>query len=495
MADAVLFARDHPAATLSRLVDEGKLRRIARGVYVSAGQDPERIVARYWRDIVGSIVPGAVITDRSAVTGGPVNAVLYLANKGKPRTIDLPGLLVAIRRGHQPVEGDIALPGGLYQASRPRALLENTLPSRTTPGRLRPTLTDEEVETWIDRFAYIEGLDRLSEYREPLDSLAKKLDVPQANADHLKRLIGSALGNRLVDTASPSLDARQRGVPYDPERIARFDRLVSHLRQSDEQSNPASFNEPRWRNLAFFEAYFSNFIEGTEFTLDEALDVVYENKIPRGRQQDSHDLIGTFQIVSDEVEMSRRATSDDEFLETLCFRHSIILAGRPGQNPGKFKQVPNRAGQSLFVAPDLVEGTLRAGFSRLEELDTPWERAAYAMFLVSEVHPFDDGNGRVARIMMNSELVAGNQARIIIPTVFRDDYLGGLRRFTRGDDPSVLIKTLRFAHDYTAGIDFSDITTATSQLVETHAFEEPDSPQRLVLPPPIYQATPRRRRR
>ena len=28
------------------------------------------------------------------------------------------------------------------------------------------------------------------------------------------------------------------------------------------------------------------------------------------------------------------------------------------------------------------------------------------MFLVSEVHPFVDGNGRIARIMMNAELVA-----------------------------------------------------------------------------------------
>jgi Fic family protein len=29
------------------------------------------------------------------------------------------------------------------------------------------------------------------------------------------------------------------------------------------------------------------------------------------------------------------------------------------------------------------------------------------MFLVCEVHPFDDANGRLARVMMNAELVAG----------------------------------------------------------------------------------------
>ena len=28
------------------------------------------------------------------------------------------------------------------------------------------------------------------------------------------------------------------------------------------------------------------------------------------------------------------------------------------------------------------------------------------MFMMSEVHPFDDGNGRLARLMMNTELVS-----------------------------------------------------------------------------------------
>jgi Fic family protein len=134
------------------------------------------------------------------------------------------------------------------------------------------------------------------------------------------------------------------------------------------------------------------------------------------------------------------------------------------------------------VLPGLVAGTLRAGWERISELDTPFERAVYVMFLVSEVHPFDDGNGRIARVMMNAELVAGMQSRIIIPTVFRDDYLGGLRRMTRQDEPSVLIKTLRYGHDYTAQINFSDLSRATDILRATNAFNEPDSQQRLTLP-------------
>jgi fido (protein-threonine AMPylation protein) len=33
------------------------------------------------------------------------------------------------------------------------------------------------------------------------------------------------------------------------------------------------------------------------------------------------------------------------------------------------------------------------------------------MFLISEAHPFNDGNARIARIMMNAELVAGGHSR------------------------------------------------------------------------------------
>jgi hypothetical protein len=42
-------------------------------------------------------------------------------------------------------------------------------------------------------------------------------------------------------------------------------------------------------------------------------------------------------------------------------------------------------------------------------LDHPFKRAAFMLFLISEVHPFIDGNGRVARVMMNAELVAGDR--------------------------------------------------------------------------------------
>jgi hypothetical protein len=52
-------------------------------------------------------------------------------------------------------------------------------------------------------------------------------------------------------------------------------------------------------SLTFFEAYFSNFIEGTEFDVAEAADIVFNNVIPADRPEDAHDVLahgGSFPI-------------------------------------------------------------------------------------------------------------------------------------------------------------------------------------------------------
>ena len=78
-------------------------------------------------------------------------------------------------------------------------------------------------------------------------------------------------------------------------------------------------------------------------------------------------------------------------------------------------------------------------------LEAPLARAIYTMFLVSEVHPFADGIGRVARLMMNAELVAGGEERIIIPTIFRSNYLSALKALSLAQNTKPLTRTLDFA--------------------------------------------------
>lgn len=88
--------------------------------------------------------------------------------------------------------------------------------------------------------------------------------------------------------------------------------------------------------------------------------------------------------------------------------------------------------------------------------------------------------------MMNAEFVVAQQVRIIIPTVFRDDYLGALRRLSRNNNPDPLIKALDFAQQVIAACDFSSLSSACPNLADAHVFDEEGSGSRLIVPAPAY---------
>ena len=119
-----------------------------------------------------------------------------------------------------------------------------------------------------------------------------------------------------------------------------------------------------------------------------------------------------------------------------------------------------------------MEGTLRAGFEVGDPVRGPLARAMYVMFLTAEVHPFADGNGRVARLMMNSELVSGAEVRVIIPTVYRNNYLAALRAASHNAAFDALYATISFARRYTAKVDFTDRGSAERDLERTNALME-----------------------
>ncbi len=138
--------------------------------------------------------------------------------------------------------------------------------------------------------------------------------------------------------------------------------------------------------------------------------------------------------------------------------------------PGAFKQVENRAGSTEFVAPDLVVGTLGQGFDLCRSLETPFQRAVFMMFLVAEVHPFADGNGRAARIMMNAELVVAGEERIVVPTAYRVNYLSALTALSRTGRPDPLIRMLDYAQKWTAAVDWRSIEKTRRELDACNAF-------------------------
>jgi fido (protein-threonine AMPylation protein) len=362
----------------------------------------------------------------------------------------------------------------MYLASPARALLECMAGKRITSES--PTLPRAEVEAFVERRIRTAGERWANEVRDRAREIAPDLSLEE-EAEELQRMIGAMLGTVRSTLSAPAAVARAAGAPYDADRLTRFDRLVEALRdypvqhREDRESSGDSFY-----NLAFFDAYFSNYIEGTRFRVAEAREIVFEGKIPAQRPKDAHDVLGTYQVLSSRHEMFVSASEWTErpqlFLDILRERHRMMMEERPEVRPGEFKEVPNQAGDTLFVEPALVESTLAQGLGRLALLDRAFQRAVFMMFLVSEVHPFGDGNGRLARAMMNAELVSQGERRILIPTAYRIDYMGALRRLTRHDDPSALIRVLDRAQDFTHRIDFADYERARATLEGCGAFDE-----------------------
>lgn len=470
MDTTIVFAEDLPDSTIHDRVARGDLARIARGIYTTDTlTDPTEVVRRSWREIVARRFPDAVVTDRSAKWAQPHDGRLFLASS-RQATLELPGLAVSSRKGAGPLEGDIAMGAGVHLASRPRALLDNTRPTRKRGDRPPATLTRAELADWIDHLCAVDGPAAVSAYRDTAETLAADLDASSKRVELLNEIVGAALGTRESTSGSAAMKARSIGAPYDQSRVTRFELLAAYLRDVVATHPALPADTAQRATLPFWEAYFSNFIEGTEFTPDEAERIVFEGEIPANRPADAHDILGTYRLVADDTEMRRRTASANEFIDQLKDWHRLILGGRADKRPGELKRYPNQAGNTVFVAPDLVEGTLRRGYEILQSLTTPTQRGTFAAFVIAEVHPFDDGNGRLARAVMNAEYVAGDEQRAVIPTISRNDYLRALRRLSRQDRPDLFVTYLDRIRRWTTRMDWSTLVGARGQLERANAF-------------------------
>ena len=462
----VTFTGDADRATLSRAVSAGRLQRIARGMYLPAGDDPVASVARNWLLILAHEYPGALIADRSARAMRPLDGALYVVHDRRSR-LHLPGLTIIPRSGPGHAAGDSLGPEGIWMSSVERGLLDN-LAERT-----ERTLDRESVEHWIAAIVAREGEDGIDRIRDQARAIAPAIGRREAMR-RLDALISAALATGQVrGLKAREYVGRKHGMLVDDARVERFRALAAHLASEHpgvlRTPDPAS---SRTALLPFYESYFSNCIEGTTFTLDEAARIVLDRIIPERRPGDAHDVLGTHRLASDPVERIRRARTGAELGTLIREFHGILISCRQERDPGRYRDVSVGAGNTVFVHQDLVRGTLEVGFEAIAPLVDPFSRAVFLHLLLTEVHPFRDGNGRISRLAMNAELSAAGYGRIIIPTGFRDEYIGALKAASNHGRFEGLVSVLDFARRWTAQMDFTSRTTAEPMLRATNALAE-----------------------
>jgi hypothetical protein len=482
-AMASFSLKDQPEVFLShteisqavfRAVAAGKARKLAGRLYTPNTADtPEEVVRRNRWQVVDLLYPGAVVSHRTALEGGATSDGTIFLTGDYNRIQELPGLTISLRKGPGPLDGDRRFLGKLWMASEARAVLEVLAPSRSKKTVARGW-SQEEVEARLERKVRAGGHPAINQLRDRARALAPLLSASR-EFDLLDRIIGALLGTRQEALSNPVARSRSLGQPYDPHRLELFQSLFEVLKGSDLTVRPDSMAEADFRHLAFFDAYFSNFIEGTEFELDVAKRIVFEGHLPEGRPKDTKDILGSFRVLSRRDNMGESALdsgSGTAFLDLLRERHQAVLSVRDEAGPGRFKEVGNRAGNTVFVDPELVEGTLLRGTELMQGLEDPMARGIFLSVMVSEVHPFADGNGRLARLVMNAELISGGRRRILIPNGYREDYLLALRAFSRQGRTGPLVHMFDRAQAFTAEIDFSDSNVAENLLRRCGAFDD-----------------------
>lgn len=470
----IIVAVKERSKEIAKLEDQGLVRKIAPRVYTSSlDEAPEKTVRRNWYRLVSELFPDAFLSHRSALERMPTHSGHLYFTRSYKGVVELPGLILHFVKGPEPLDDDMPFFGNLKASGLARAYLENLQRTKGS-GEESKTLTREQLEEKIEAYLRVKGEDALNQMRDRAKEIAPILNMQKEFLELnqlITDLLGTGLSNNLV---SPVARARVLGEPVDPDRIQLFELVYEELVKRD---YPDYLDQNKsiqsYQNFAFFESYFSNYIEGTEFTVDEARQIITTATPLPARDEDSHDVLGTYQIVSNRREMSILPDSPDHLLKLLKERHAILLSSRKTKNPGEFKDKNNRAGTTEFVDMKLVPGTLKRGFDWYSLLQHPFAKAVYMMFMVSEVHPFLDGNGRIARVMMNAELTAKGLSKIVIPTVYREDYMGALKKLTKQRDAATYVRMLLRVWEFSNHVHNENLDDMERHLTKCNAFLSP----------------------
>ncbi len=145
--------------------------------------------------------------------------------------------------------------------------------------------------------------------------------------------------------------------------------------------------------------------------------------------------VKAFEFIQKAVSEKQPLTED--FVKDL---HQIILEDI--MNGGLYRQVNIQLMGSTHQPPDHVKvyDRMKKFFMNLEEFKgDAIERACYVHLSISKIHPFVDGNGRLARLLMNFVLMQNDYLPISISHDHIKEYFAALDTFKEQKDMTKMI--------------------------------------------------------
>ncbi len=190
--------------------------------------------------------------------------------------------------------------------------------------------------------------------------------------------------------------------------------------------------------------YHSNAIEGSTLTLRETEVVLHQGMTVGGKSMREHLEAINHKDAIDFVEAL--ATKDEPLIENNIRQiHALVLKGIDDKAAGRYRPGMVRISGSEYIPPEAVAvSSLMSDFAEwlngeANEL-TVIERAALAHFHLVHIHPFSDGNGRTARLLMNLILMRDSYPPAVIHREDRLAYYTALDQAHEGNtEPFVMM--------------------------------------------------------
>ena len=182
--------------------------------------------------------------------------------------------------------------------------------------------------------------------------------------------------------------------------------------------------------------YTSNALEGNTLTRKETAAVVEKGLTVGGKTLAEHlEATNHARALKRVLHLSQTPTTHLREVDVLDL-HETVLRGIDDANAGHYRTIPVRiSGASvIFPNPIKVSDLMRVFIDQVTSNDDlhPVELASEAHYQFVTIHPFADGNGRTARLLMNLILMQNSYPPAIIRTRDRLKYIGSLEKAQLG---------------------------------------------------------------
>lgn len=216
--------------------------------------------------------------------------------------------------------------------------------------------------------------------------------------------------------------------------------------------------------------YTSNALEGNTLTRQETAVVVERGLTVSGKSLVEHLEATNHARALQKIRQLARAKTKDLTEQTVLDIHDTILRGIDDSHAGRYRSVRVRISGSMVVLPNpLKVPDLMSGF--IEEITSsrkqhPVELAAEAHYQLVTIHPFVDGNGRTARLLMNLILMQNGYPPALIRKRDRLRYIQSLEQAQLGGSKEGFFKIIAESVDRSFDIYLNALSQDDSPVVE-----------------------------